>query len=211
MLESESHAVRSHADCPGRAAPVYETSPRPSPVTVTLYEPLVAPFTLNIVLKLDLSDEKPSLSLPGRPPTLSDTLILPFDPSPVWHRIDVSDSQEVLSHPECPNRTAPLHTPSPKFDPCNVTLLEPVVARLACLTRLNAGTSTELGDVWVPLCSPTVTLVLRLPVSPCETCPRTDVSDSQVVCSTPVSPLPIQDEKDTSPKPEPPSADPPLE
>ncbi len=55
-----------------------------------------------------------------------DTRAVPLPTGLAEHRIDVSDSHPVASHPLCPTRPRPVYPPSPSPPPCTVTLDDPV-------------------------------------------------------------------------------------
>ena len=62
----------------------------------------------------------------------------------------MSDSHVVLSHAVDPTRRLPVYVVSPKFDPCTVTLADPVLARIVGLITLSDATSTEYTKVALP-------------------------------------------------------------
>ena len=181
--ESDSHVVSSHPEWPKRIPPEYEPRPRFIPFTVKLDDPLVALFVLRTTLRALASMEYPPLRLPNLSPTLIQTLTLATVPSPPWQRNDVSDSHVVRSHADRPNRNAPVDETSPTLAPSRVTLVDPLAPWFVRLSTLAHGTSTERSVVRVPPSSPTVSDVRLLPITPCITWLRIDVSDSHAVLS----------------------------
>ena len=103
---SDSHVVRSQAVWPVRTTPVYVASPMFVPCTVTLADPVAALFDLLAKLNMASSTETPDVILPTRFPDVSDTRKVPFTIWLAWHRIEVSESQLVLSQVVWPVRTA---------------------------------------------------------------------------------------------------------
>ena len=181
--ESDSHDVSSHPEWPKRIPPEYEPRPRFIPLTVKLDDPLVALFALRTKLRALPSMEYPPLRLPNLSPTLIQALTLATVPCPPWHRNDVSDSHAVRSHDDGPNRTVPVDETSPKLAPSRVTLVDPLAPWFVRLSVLALGTSTERTVLPVPPSSPTVSDVRLLPITPCITWLRIDVSEPHAVRS----------------------------
>ena len=96
---SDSHSVPSHPVSPVRVIPVYVTSPRLAPCTVTDADPVPARLSRCSVLMLPTSTEYPSDMLPPRSPAVITTRRVPRPPCPTMHLTDVSDSHSVPSHP----------------------------------------------------------------------------------------------------------------
>ena len=92
----------------------------------------------------------------------------------------MSDSQDVLSHDVPPTLIACVFANRPKLDPCNVTLEDPLPTEFALRATLKILPSDEYKTLTLPPTAPLVSVTRRLPMTPCPTCPRTDVSDSHV-------------------------------
>ena len=107
---------------------VYPASPMLLPCTVTLADPVPALFVRRITLSPPVSTDHTSVTLPDLDPAVTDTRRLPFKPCITWHRTDVSASQCVASHAECPARMLCVYPASPMLLPCTVTLADPVPA-----------------------------------------------------------------------------------
>ena len=88
-----------------------------APCSVTLADPVAAPFPFRITLIVPASSDTPWLKLPYLPPVVSVTRRLPCTPCPVWHRIDVSASHVVRSHAVLPTLAHPEYEVSPRFEP----------------------------------------------------------------------------------------------
>ena len=101
---SASHSVDSQAVWPTRLDIVYVWIDKLLPWIVTLDEPVPARLLRLDTLRPPISTDHASVTLPDRDPAVTDTRRLPFTPCIIWHRTDVSVSQCVASHPECPAR-----------------------------------------------------------------------------------------------------------
>ena len=137
-----------------------------APCTVTLADPVDAKFTRSPTLSEAMSTENPAVELPTRSPTVDATKRLPITPSPTWHRTDVSDSHVVRSHAVSPTRRLPVYVVSPMFDPCTVTLADPVLRWFVGLITLNDATSTENASVKHPTSCTTLSDISKVPVAP---------------------------------------------
>jgi len=122
---------------------VNATSPRLDPCTVTDAEPVPALFSRRITLIDPESTEEACDMLPDRSPAVTVTRRVPPAPCPVRHRIDVSDSHSVASHPVCPDRTMAVNATSPRPDPCTVTETVPMPALFSRRITLIDPKSTE--------------------------------------------------------------------
>jgi hypothetical protein len=113
---SDSHVVRSHAEAPSLEADVNAPEPKPPPCTVTLADPVVAMFVRRTKLLPPESNDRPWVLLPTFC-EVTDIWRLPITPSPVWHRVDVSDSHVVRSHAVSPNRDPAVYVVRPMLAP----------------------------------------------------------------------------------------------
>ena len=94
----------SHADRPLDPPTVYDSSPSPAPLTVTLPDPVAAMFDLVVLLKGASCIETPPVRLPACSAAVAATRrVPPVDPPTLKHTA-VSDSQSVLSEPVHPAR-----------------------------------------------------------------------------------------------------------
>ena len=139
--ESDSHEVRSQADCPSRVATQVVSRPRFAPCTVTLPAPVAAKLLRRSTLKLPMSTLSPELTLPTRPPALMCTHLLPRIPLGTVHCALVSESQTVCSHAVWPIRAEAVYTASPILVPCKLTLADPVANEFHPDTTLTITTS----------------------------------------------------------------------
>ena len=140
---SDSHVDRSPLVCPSAPNTLYPAGPMLAPCTVTLADPVAARLALPIPLTMLASCDIPALMLPCLTPLLIVTWRVPITPCPAWHRIDVSASHVVRSHPVLPTRTDPVCVASPSPDPCTVTLDDPVAARFVRPAPLGDPISAE--------------------------------------------------------------------
>ena len=140
---SDSHVDRSQVDCPAAPYAVYAARPMLAPCTVTLADPVEALLVLRMMLMAPTSKDIPPLTLPCLAPTLIPTCRLPITLRPTWHRTDVSASHVVRSHAVRPTPAEAVYVVSPRLDPCTVTLVDPVAARLLRLVTLAMPSSAE--------------------------------------------------------------------
>ena len=140
---SDSHVDRSQVDCPAAPYAVYAARPMLAPCTVKLADPVEALLVLRMMLMAPTSKDIPPLTLPYLAPTLIPTCRLPITLRPTWHRTDVSASHVVRSHAVRPTLAEAVYVVSPRLDPCTVTLVDPVAARLLRLDTLAMPSSAE--------------------------------------------------------------------
>lgn len=96
--ESDSHVVSSQAVVTARAPAELPASPRPPPCSVRLTDPDAAWLARLITLSCSASMVATCVVLPDLNPTVSADRKLLASFIPVRHRVDVSDSQDVISH-----------------------------------------------------------------------------------------------------------------
>ena len=140
---SESHVDCSLLVCPSVPNTLYPARPMLAPCSVTLADPVTAMLALPIALTMLASCDIPALTLPCLTPMLILSCRVPITPCPAWHRIAVSASHVVRSHPVLPNLVDAVCAPSPSPDPCTVTLDDPVAARFVRLAPLPMPSSAE--------------------------------------------------------------------
>ena len=119
---SDSHAVRSHEDCPDRSHGEYVAEPRLPPYKVKLDDPVAARLLCLTILRAGVSTERTSVMLPARWPAVAVNRRLPPAPSTTWHVTAVSESQVLPSQAVYPARRAPVYAASPVPAPRTVTL-----------------------------------------------------------------------------------------
>jgi hypothetical protein len=102
MDESASQSVASHGVLPSLTIEEVTMCPREHPCTVTLVDPVPPLFARRSTLNAPASCDHPSVKLPPRSPIVNETRRDPRTPVPVMQRTDVSASQSVPSHSECP-------------------------------------------------------------------------------------------------------------
>ena len=196
---SEAHDVRSHPDSPILLDTVNDVRPKLDPCKVTLAEP-VAPRLVRRTLLTRLEDnDKPTEPLPSRTPPVTATLWLLLIPCPIKQRADVSDSHVVLSQADSPIRAIDVNEVSPTADPWTVTLADPVEPRFVCLETLITNKPTDKPSDTLPVRTPRVTSVRRLPAIPSAIWHTTPVSDLHNVLSLAVPPILPCSVYDTSP------------
>jgi hypothetical protein len=87
--------------------------------------------------------------------------------------------------------------------PCTVTLADPVAATFALRNTLSMPASNDRPWLTLPYLAPALIPTSRLPIAPCPTWHRTDVSASHVVRSHPVRPTLVAAVYVVSPRPDP--------
>ena len=117
--------------------------PRLAPWIVIIPEPVPAWFLLSIELNEVTSTDHDSLILAKRWPTVKIMRRVPCVPNVTRQRTDDSDSQDVLSHPLCPNRLLLEKATMPNPIPCNVIDADAVLALLTRRAVLILGESTD--------------------------------------------------------------------
>lgn len=127
-LVSDCHALPSHAVAPTRTDPEYPTTPTLEPCSVTLIDPVVAPFAFDTRLTRSRSPDTPREKLPLSIPLVTKSRCDRADTRLTLHCTLLSDIQSVPTLAVCPTRSHPDVAASPAFDPCNVILAEPVTA-----------------------------------------------------------------------------------
>lgn len=186
---SDSHDVRSPRDPPTPSCAEYDPNPSPPPPIVTLVDPVAATFALAVVLTHATSCEKLRDALPPCTPIVNRAARLLPTPPPIWHRNDVYESHDVLSHALRPSLADVVKATEPRPDPSTVKLLDPVAAMLLRPIMLTDVTSLEKPDDRLDSLPPTLTatrLVAR-PVAPCWHC--SDVSEPHLDRSHAVTPV----------------------
>ena len=83
-----------------------------------------------------VSIDQPWVTLPARSPAVMTTRLDPLAPWPIRHLTDVSDSHCDASYPLNPCLDRPVYDTSPMLDPCTVTDVDPVPARLTLRVML---------------------------------------------------------------------------
>jgi hypothetical protein len=109
------------------------------------------------MLRLGISIDQASVTVPARSPVVNIIRRVPRTPCDVRQRTDDSDHHPVDSHAVSMIRTASVNVVSPKFDPCTVTLADPVPARFCRRITLTIGMSADQASVKDRTFSPTVT------------------------------------------------------
>jgi len=148
MLVPDTQTELSQAVNPKRAPPVYVgISSSIEPVTVTISPPAGNRFTVVFIRRTEEIDTRSELSAtlidPALEPRVTKMPRLPARSLAALHRIDVSDSHSVDSHPVCPARPIAVSDVSPSPDPCTVTDVDPVPAALIRVTMLRPGASID--------------------------------------------------------------------
>jgi hypothetical protein len=170
------------------------------PYTVMLAEPVAALFVRKDTLKEAACTEKATDTDPARVPSDMDIRLLPSTPCELWQRTDVSDSHVDRSHRVCPAPPYALYVARPMLAPCTVTLADPVDPLLARRITLSMPTSIDRPTLTLPYLTPALIPTSRLPITPCPTWHRTDVSASHVVRSHAVLPTLVEPVYAVSPR-----------
>ena len=118
--------------------------------------------------------------------------LLPSTPCELWQRTDVSDSHVDRSHRVCPAPPCAVYVARPMLAPCTVTLADPVAALFVLRMTLSMPTSKDTTTLTLPYRTPALIPTCRLPITPCPTWHRIDVSASHVVRSHAVLPTLVE-------------------
>ena len=157
-----------------------------------LAEPVEARLVRSTTLTATLSTDSKYVALTTRPPVLKLSWRLPLRPCELWHRTDVSDSHVDRSHRVCPPAPCAVYVARPMLAPCIVTLADPVAALLVLRITLSMPASRDSPALTLPYLTPALIPTCRLPITPCPTWHRTDVSASHVVRSHAVLPTLVE-------------------
>ena len=186
---SDTHAVISLTVRPTEADTEKLACPSPAPRTVTAIHPVAAPLTLCIPLSATESPLHAMLALPTDRPVDIASRRLRRLPCPKRHRVDVSDTHDVRSHPVYPERAPPVAPLSPSPAPCTVMLADPVPAALARRIPLPSALPEEKASLLLPSLLPSDTVSRRLPIPAAAARHVTDVADTHPLCSMAVHPV----------------------
>ena len=178
----------SHPVLPTLAACDDAVSPRPPPCKVSAADPVAGAFVWWPTLAHGLSKLSPPDAVPDSPPTDTETRRDPRQAACSRQVTAVSDPQQVASLAVRPYTTATEYSPCPRPVPNIVRLIDPEAATFRITMPLMAGDSTvKLSDKLAPR-QPDVTASLALAIEARAWRHLIDVSDSQVVSSSPVPP-----------------------
>jgi hypothetical protein len=158
------------------------------PKNVKLAEPVAAMFVRDVVQSVASCAEKAEDIEPDKIPRDNVVSLLPSTPCDIRQRTDVSDLQPDRSHRVCPAPPCALYVARPMLPPCTVTLADPVATTFTPRNTLSMPDSNDRPWLTLPCLAPALIPTRRLPVAPCPTWHRTDVSASHVVRSHPVRP-----------------------
>ena len=186
---SDSHVVCSPREPPILTWTEKDLKPSPQPPIVTLVDPVAAQFALAVVLTQATSCEKLRDALPPCTPIVNRAARLLPTPASIWHRSDVSESHDVLSHPLRPSLADAVQATEPSLDPSTVKLLEPVAATLLRQVMLAVATSLEKPAERLDSLPPTLTATRRVAVPAAPSRHRSEVSDPHLDPSHAVTPF----------------------
>ena len=162
--------------------------PMPLPITVKIVLPVDTKLTDRLPDTHIVSTDAADVRLPPIAPEVAVSRRL--CPTPMLCRPfnDVSDIQELVSHPDTPTLRDPDTEPIPRPEPLTRTKLEPVDARLRRVVLDKAARSIDRASLIVPLTSPPVTIILFVITVVAASKQCNDVSDSHKLASHPVDP-----------------------
>jgi len=145
---------------------------------VIIDAPVTPAFDRLTALACTASAETPDVKLPTTPPLDNTTRTLPrLDPPPL-HAIAVSESQVDASHLVSPTLALTQDPARPRPDPTTVTLDVPDAARFFTPTTLPIARAYDIPRLKLPARIPPVTANSRLPLVPCDSSPRSALSDT---------------------------------
>jgi hypothetical protein len=163
---------------------VYDSSPKPAPLTVTLPDPVAAMFDILVSLNDETWIESTAVKLPTCAAAVAVTRRVPPALPSVLRLTAVSDSQPVLSEPVRPTRASSVAEYAPQPTPSTVRLEDPVAAPLARTIPLPTTLSQENALVWLLDTPPAVTAMRMDPTPPpCPVLHLVVESDSHTVLS----------------------------
>lgn len=171
-----------------RALPVIHPSPKLPPATVTLPDPVEAPFMRISTLPAPDANETAELTLPPLSPTVINARRLPAPPLSTLHCMLVSEDQLEPSHPVTPTAADPVCIVRPILLPCTETVTDPVDPTFLPCNTLPMLASTVSPAVMLPTRAPTLIAAARLPTAPTLPWHSTDVSAAHDDRSQPVPP-----------------------
>ena len=138
--------------------------------------------------------------LPKRPPAVAKTRRLPITPAVARQLKELSDVHKVPPQAVGPSLPCAVKLASPKLDPCNVTLVDPVAGLLDLCSVLMTTVSADTTALTLPTRLPTVTVAHEDTLFVCPARQRTAVSETHAVLSHDVRPMPITGDCDDSPR-----------
>ena len=125
-------------------------------------------------------------------PTETEALLLLSKICEPRQRIDESEPHQDRSHRVCPVPPYAVYVARPMLAPCTVTLTDPVAALLTLRMTLSMPASKDNTALTLPYLAPALIPTCRLPITPCPTWHRIDVSASHVVRSHAVLPTLVE-------------------
>ena len=199
--QSDAHTVASQMVLPTPLTEVHDERPKPAPATASTIDSLDATLTVEMLLDVPASYDRAADMLPSETPPVTATMRLDILPWLLWHRIDESDCQYVLSLADPPTCRACEYDASPMPIPATVIPIDPVENALpSMLVLIFDDPSAEKPSVTLPLSKPAVVVTRRLiPVTPLLK-HLVDLSESHDVASQDVSPVEMPGDLDASPK-----------
>ena len=164
---SDCHALPSHAVPATRPASVLPDRPKLLPIRVTLVDPLPALFARGKTLRRMKSADIPRDKLPTLIPDVTSTRRVPAATKLSLHSIPLSDTQSLPSQAVYPVRGRALDTASPRSNPCNIILVDPVAPRFALIATLAVPPSTDKLELTLPTPTALERDIRRLFRTPC--------------------------------------------
>ena len=205
---SDAHTVASQTVRPTPLTEVHDKRPRPAPATKSTIDPVDATLTVRVETLIDVpaSYDRAADMLPSEAPpvTAATRLDIPALPWLLWHRIDESDCQYVLSLADPPTCRPCEYDASPMPIPATAVTVIPIdpVENALPTTRVLIFDSPSAGkpSVTLPLSKPAVTVTRWLiPITPLLK-HLVEESDCHGVASHDVSPVEMPGDFDASPK-----------
>ena len=179
----------SQAVWPTRKPTQNRTTPKSAPFTVKLDDPVNATFAgCKINASDGMSSDNSPETVPKKAPKVTDKRRDRIAPPVDLTDAAVSDIHVVPSHTVPPTDRASECRARPALLPINVTLTDPVAAKLDLLAELATGPSAEIATVTVPTCPPTLADTRILVCTMLLALHTIDVSTTHIVTSQTVQP-----------------------
>ena len=189
---SPSQRLDSQAVQPVLTPILMSRDTNPLPCIVTHDEPVPPSFDLLAILAPPPSADATKVALPTHTPLVTAIRLLPLLDSEAWHATAVSDVQIDTSHRVSASLAPALDRASPRPAPTTVSTAEPDAARFFLPTVLPIAVANDIPKLKLPARMPPVATTPRLPPVPCDSSPRSALSDTHSLAAQPLFPAVIR-------------------
>ena len=189
---SPSQRLDSQAVQPVLTPILMSRDTNPLPCIVTHDEPVPPSFDLLAILAPPPSADATKVALPTHTPLVTAIRLLLLLDSEAWHATAVSDVQIDTSHRVSASLAPALDRASPRPAPTTVSTAEPDAARFFLPTVLPIAVANDIPKLKLPARMPPVATTPRLPPVPCDSSPRSALSDTHSLAAQPLFPAVIR-------------------